>query len=86
MALKLKGTDQLLVYADVHVFGENANTMYGKNSVLPVLSVEVGIAVNAEKTKCMFMSCQQIARQNHIIKITSKSSSNVENSKHLGST
>jgi methyl coenzyme M reductase alpha subunit len=34
---------------------------------------EVGLEVNTEKTKHVFLSCRQNARQNHEIKIANKS-------------
>ena len=55
--LKLNGTHQLLVYADgfnilggsVHIITENAEA-------LVVASKEIGLEVNADKPKYMFMS------------------------------
>ena len=44
-------------------------TIYKKSTgAILVTSSEVGIAVNAEKTKCMVMSCEQNAGQIHDIK------------------
>jgi hypothetical protein len=40
-------------------------------------SKEVGLEVNAEKTKYMFMSRHQTAGQNHSIKVGNKSFENV---------
>jgi hypothetical protein len=42
-----------------------------------------GIGVNVETMKYMFTSHQQDARQNHITKINSKPSDNVEKFKYL---
>ena len=44
------------------------------------------LEVNAEKTKYMIMSQGMIARQNHNIKIDSKSFERVEQFKYLGTT
>jgi hypothetical protein len=47
-------------------------------------SKEIGLEVNAEKTKYMVMSREQNAGQNHNIKIDSKSFKRVEHFKYLG--
>jgi hypothetical protein len=41
------------------------------------VSKEVGIEINGEKSKYMFMFCHQTAGQNHSMKIANKSSENV---------
>jgi hypothetical protein len=54
--LKLKGTHQLLVYADVTYIGWE-HTYYKKNTeALLIASKEIRLEVNAEKTKYMVMS------------------------------
>jgi hypothetical protein len=45
---------------------------------------EVGIEVNAEKTKYMFMSYHQNAGQNHNVKMANNSFENITQFKHLG--
>ena len=53
--LKLNGTHQLLAYADdVHAVKENAEA-------LVVATKEIGLEVNADKTKYMIMSRDQNA-------------------------
>jgi hypothetical protein len=49
-------------------------------------SKEVGLEVNAEKTKYMLMSRHQNAEQNHNIKIGDRSFENVAQFKYLGTT
>jgi hypothetical protein len=49
-----------------------------------VASKEIGLEVNAEKTKYMVMSRNQNAGQNHKIKIDNKSFERVEQFKYLG--
>jgi hypothetical protein len=57
MGLKLNGTHQLLVYADdVNLLGDNIETMK-KTGTLISASKEIGLEVNAEKTKYMLLSC-----------------------------
>jgi hypothetical protein len=60
--LKLNWTHQLLIYADdVNLLGDNTETLIDA-------SKEVGLEVNAEKTKCTLLSRHQNAGQNHDIK------------------
>jgi len=55
--LKLNGTHQLLAYADdVNVLGGSAHTVNEKAEALVVATKEIGLEVNADKTKYMIMS------------------------------
>jgi hypothetical protein len=55
--LKLNGTDQLLVYADdVNVLGRSLCTMKENTAAFVLASKEIGLEVNAGKTKYMVMS------------------------------
>jgi hypothetical protein len=55
--LKLKGTLQLLVYADdVNILGGSVHTIKEITEALVVASKETGLEVNANKTKYMVMS------------------------------
>jgi len=68
-ALKLSGTHHLLVYAnDVTVLGGSVHTIKKNAEPLVVASKEIGIEVNANKTKCMVMSRDQDLRLSHNIK------------------
>jgi hypothetical protein len=57
-----------------------------KNRNLIDASKEVGLEVNAERTKYMLVSCHQKAGQNHNIKIGDRSFGNVVQFKYLGMT
>jgi hypothetical protein len=52
--LKLNGTHHLLVYADGNILGGSINTVKKNMEVLIVCSKEIGIEVNAEKTKYVY--------------------------------
>ena len=55
--LRLNGTHQLLVYADVvNIMGGSVHTIKKNTEALEVSSNETGLEVNAEKTKYMSMS------------------------------
>jgi hypothetical protein len=55
--LKLNGTHQLLVYADdVNILGGSVHAIKKNTEALVVTSKEIGLEVNAEKTKYMVMS------------------------------
>jgi hypothetical protein len=83
--LKLNGTHQHLVYADdVTILCESIPTTKKNTEALLVASKEIGLKVNAGKTKYMFMSHEQNAGQNHDIKITTKYFEVVEQLKYLG--
>jgi hypothetical protein len=77
--LKLNGTHQLLVYADgVNILGGSVHAIKKNTEALVVTGREIGLEVNAEKTKYMVMSRNQNAGQNHNIKIDNKSFERVE--------
>jgi len=58
--LKLNGTHQVLVYADdVNTLGRSVCTIEKNIQALVVASKEIGLEVNADKTKYMFMSQDQ---------------------------
>ena len=55
--LKLNGTHQLLVYANVvNILGGSVHNVKENAEALIVASKEIGLEVNADKTKYMVMS------------------------------
>jgi sorting nexin-29 len=84
---KLNGTHQLLVYADdVNILGGSIHTIRKNTEVLLIASKEIGLEVNAEKTKYMVMPRDQNAGQNGYIQIGNKSFETVKQFKYLGTT
>ena len=68
--LKLNGTHQLLVYADdVNMVGGRVHTVKENAEALLVASKEIGLEVNADKTKYMVISLDQNAGRSNNIKI-----------------
>jgi sorting nexin-29 len=58
--LKLNGTHHLLAYADdVNILGGRLHTVKEKTEALVVATKEIGLEVNADKTKNMIVSRDQ---------------------------
>jgi hypothetical protein len=58
VGLKLKGTHQLLAYGgDVNLLGDNIDTIMTNTETLIDATMEVGLEINAEKTKYMLKIC-----------------------------
>ena len=68
--LKLNGTHQLLAYADdVNILGGSVHTVKENAEALVAASKEIGLEVNADKTKYMVMSREGNARRGQSVKI-----------------
>jgi hypothetical protein len=85
VGLTLTGTHQLLAYThDVNLLEDSIDTVKKNTETLTDNSKEVGLEVNAEKTKYMLLSHHQNAGQNHDIQIANRSFINVAQFKYLG--
>jgi hypothetical protein len=72
-----------MVYADgVNLLGDNTDIIKKNTKTLIDSSKEVGLEVNAEKTKYMLLSCNQNAVQNH--NIAKRSFENVAQFRYFG--
>ena len=77
--LKLNGTHHLLAYADdVNMLGGSAHTVKENAEALLVATKEIGLEVNADKTKYMVMSRDRNAGRGHRVKIHNSSIERVE--------
>jgi hypothetical protein len=65
--------------------GENINIIKNAETLLDA-SKEIGLEVNFEKTKYMFMSRHQTAGQSNYVRVANKSFEKVAKFKYLGST
>jgi GTP-dependent phosphoenolpyruvate carboxykinase len=64
--LKLNGTHQLLAYVDdVNILGGSAHAVKENAEALVVATKEIGLEVNADKTKYMVMSRDQNAGRSY---------------------
>ena len=59
--LKLNGTHQILAYADVNILGGSVHTAKKNAEALVAATKEIGLDVNAHKTKYMTVSRDQNA-------------------------
>src|SRR5215831_10162697 len=85
--LKLNGTHQLLAYADdVNILGGSVHTVKENAEALVAATKEIGLEVNADKTKYMVMSREGNAGQGHSVKIDNSAIERVEEFKYLGVT
>ena len=72
--LKLNDTHQFLVYADdVNILGGSVHTVKENAESVIVASKEIGLEVNADKTKYMAVSRDQNAGQSHSMKTDNSS-------------
>ena len=85
--LKLNGTHQLLVHADdLYISEGSVYTIKENAEALVSASKEIGLEVNADKTKYMVMSRDQNERRSHNVKIDNSSVERVDEFKYLGKT
>ena len=83
--LKLNGIHQLLVYADdVNILGGSANTTKKNTETFLIGCKEIGLQVNANKTKYMVTSRDHNVGRSHDIKYDNSSFERVEQFKYLG--
>jgi hypothetical protein len=87
VGLKLKGTHQLLVYADdVNLLDGNIDTIKKNTETLIDVNKEVGLKVNAEKSKYILLTRYQHAGRNNDITTGNTCLENVTQFKYLGTT
>ena len=85
--MKLNGTHQFLAYADdVNILEGSIRAVKENAETLVVAAKEIGLEVNADKTKYMVMSRDQNAGRTHSIKIDNSSFERVDDFKYLGTT
>jgi hypothetical protein len=87
VGLELNGTHQLLIYADdVNLLDDSINIIKKNIETLLEAGGDVGLGINAEKTKYVIMSRHQNSGQNQNIRIANESFENVAKFKYWGTT
>jgi hypothetical protein len=81
--LILNGDLKLLIYAVDNILGGSIHTVKLKAEALVVASKEIGLEVNADKTKYTIMSRDQNAGRSHSMENDNSSFERVEEFKHL---
>ena len=81
--MKLNGTHQLLAYADdVNTLWRSIHTVKKRAEALVVATKEIGLEVNADKTKYMVISREQTAGLSHTM-VDNSSIERLEEFKYL---
>ena len=76
-----------MAYADgVNILGGSINTLKENAEALVAATREIGLEVNADKTKYMVMSRDQNARRIHSVRVDNSSFERVEEFNYLGTT
>jgi hypothetical protein len=76
-----------LVYADdINLLGDSVNTIKENSETLLQASRDIGLEINAEKTKYMIMSRHPNSGKNQNIRIVNEWFENVAKFKYLGTT
>jgi hypothetical protein len=71
---------------DINLLGDSVNTIKENSETLLETSRDIGLEINAEKTKYMIMSRHPNSGQNHNIRTANELHANVAKFKYLGTT